>query len=231
MLALLAEGMSGAAIAERLVLSPETVRTHVRNAMEKLGAATRSQAIAVALERAEIEGPHDGAAVTARRAQNVSARGGPVPSREATLNALLAGLVSLPDLDGGSIYVAEEDGLMLRLVARVGARGIEAISRRDAEVVHLGEGPVGRVALEGRTELFGGGGQAMIAAPMSNGRRLAGVLCLSPRPSRPTSRRELLLVEAFGNRVAEVLVADREVGRNLKVALERFRASWAGVTA
>ena len=42
-LGMLAEGLSGAAIAERLVLSPETVRTHVRNAMDKLGASTRSQ--------------------------------------------------------------------------------------------------------------------------------------------------------------------------------------------
>ena len=53
----LAEGLSGAAIAERLVLSPETVRTHVRNAMEKLGASTRSQAVALALESGVIGEP------------------------------------------------------------------------------------------------------------------------------------------------------------------------------
>ena len=46
----LAEGMSGAQIADQLVLSPETVRTHVRNAMAKLGASTRSQAVALALQ-------------------------------------------------------------------------------------------------------------------------------------------------------------------------------------
>ena len=46
--------MSGAQIAEQLVLSPETVRTHVRNAMAKLGASTRSQAVALALQRQEI---------------------------------------------------------------------------------------------------------------------------------------------------------------------------------
>jgi DNA-binding NarL/FixJ family response regulator len=46
-LGLLAEGLSGQAIAERLLLSPETVRTHVRNATAKLGATTRVQAVAM----------------------------------------------------------------------------------------------------------------------------------------------------------------------------------------
>ena len=40
-LGLLARGMSGSEIAESLVLSPETVRTHIRNAMAKLDASTR----------------------------------------------------------------------------------------------------------------------------------------------------------------------------------------------
>lgn len=44
---LLAEGLNGHAIAERLFLSPETVRTHVRNATTKLGAKTRVQAVAL----------------------------------------------------------------------------------------------------------------------------------------------------------------------------------------
>ena len=35
-------------------LSSETVRTHVRNAMSKLGAATRAHAVALALQRGEI---------------------------------------------------------------------------------------------------------------------------------------------------------------------------------
>lgn len=46
---LLATGLSGARIAEQLVISRETVRTHVRNAMEKLGARTRPHLIAIAL--------------------------------------------------------------------------------------------------------------------------------------------------------------------------------------
>jgi DNA-binding CsgD family transcriptional regulator len=55
-LGLLAEGLSGQAIAERLYLSPETVRTHVRNATNKLGAKTRVQAVAL-LVRDPVRGP------------------------------------------------------------------------------------------------------------------------------------------------------------------------------
>jgi PAS domain S-box-containing protein len=51
---LLALGLSGAEIAERLVLSPETVRVHVRNARHRLGARTRAHAIALALESGAI---------------------------------------------------------------------------------------------------------------------------------------------------------------------------------
>jgi DNA-binding NarL/FixJ family response regulator len=54
-LALLADGLSGEDAAKRLFLSSETVRTHVRNAMTKLGAATRVHAVALALQRGEIE--------------------------------------------------------------------------------------------------------------------------------------------------------------------------------
>jgi len=46
-LELLADGLNGQKIAERLFLSPETVRTHVRNATSKLGAHTRVQAVAI----------------------------------------------------------------------------------------------------------------------------------------------------------------------------------------
>jgi DNA-binding NarL/FixJ family response regulator len=46
-LGLLAEGLNGQAIADLLFLSPETVRTHVRNAITKLGAKTRVQAVAM----------------------------------------------------------------------------------------------------------------------------------------------------------------------------------------
>ena len=54
-LALLARGLTGEQIAERLVLSPETVRTHIRNAREKLGASTRVEAVTMALLAREIQ--------------------------------------------------------------------------------------------------------------------------------------------------------------------------------
>jgi DNA-binding NarL/FixJ family response regulator len=51
-LVLLADGYQGPEIADRLFLSVETVRTHIRNAVTKLGARTRVQAAAmVARER------------------------------------------------------------------------------------------------------------------------------------------------------------------------------------
>lgn len=54
-LTLLAEGLTGEEIARRLVLSPETVRTHIRNATEKLDARTRTEAVVKALNREEIQ--------------------------------------------------------------------------------------------------------------------------------------------------------------------------------
>ena len=53
-LLLLSEGLSGEGAAKQLYLSSETVRTHVRNAMTKLGASTRVHAVAIALQRGEI---------------------------------------------------------------------------------------------------------------------------------------------------------------------------------
>jgi len=54
-LGLLACGQTGEQIAKRLVLSPETVRTHIRNAMEKLGARTRTEAVVKALDTGEVQ--------------------------------------------------------------------------------------------------------------------------------------------------------------------------------
>jgi DNA-binding NarL/FixJ family response regulator len=48
-LSLLSEGLTHEEIGARLSISGETVRTHVRKASERLGAATRTQAVAIAL--------------------------------------------------------------------------------------------------------------------------------------------------------------------------------------
>jgi DNA-binding NarL/FixJ family response regulator len=53
-LTMLADGLTGDEIAQRLFLSPETIRTHVRNAMKKLQARTRTEAVVKALDREEI---------------------------------------------------------------------------------------------------------------------------------------------------------------------------------
>jgi DNA-binding NarL/FixJ family response regulator len=53
-LRLLADGLSNEEIGKRLFISPETVRTHVRKAMSKLEADTRTQAVATALRQSLI---------------------------------------------------------------------------------------------------------------------------------------------------------------------------------
>jgi DNA-binding NarL/FixJ family response regulator len=53
-LRLLADGLSNEEIGKRLHISPETVRTHVRKAMSKLEADTRTQAVATALRQSII---------------------------------------------------------------------------------------------------------------------------------------------------------------------------------
>ena len=54
---LLAGGNTGEEVAERLGISPATVRVHVRNATGKLGASTRTQAVAIAVARGEVAAP------------------------------------------------------------------------------------------------------------------------------------------------------------------------------
>jgi DNA-binding NarL/FixJ family response regulator len=56
---LMAEGLTAEAIAQKLTVSVETVRTHVRNVIRKLQARNRVHAIALALERGEIALDHD----------------------------------------------------------------------------------------------------------------------------------------------------------------------------
>jgi DNA-binding NarL/FixJ family response regulator len=53
-LRLLADGLTNEETGSELSISPETVRTHVRKAMDKLDADTRTQAVAIALRRSLI---------------------------------------------------------------------------------------------------------------------------------------------------------------------------------
>ena len=71
-LSLVAGGLTGGDIAGQLVLSPETIKSHVQNAMAKLGAHTRAHAVAIALRTGQID------TLTARREQ---AEAGAYPAR------------------------------------------------------------------------------------------------------------------------------------------------------
>jgi DNA-binding CsgD family transcriptional regulator len=227
-LAALAEGMSGAQIAEELVLSPETVRTHVRNAMAKLGASTRSHAVALALQSHEIPSRAAGPATVPAQPAVLK----PSPEQvTAGLAAMLEGLVSLYDVEGGAVYMVEEDGLWLRrvAVAELGAADVELPGE-----LALGEGALGRAALERRAQMLpvpgseGAGSAALLAAPMVGGGRLLGVIALSARASRPIGRTELLLLQAFANRVGDVILAGGDVEPRLERAMQRFQATWSG---
>jgi DNA-binding CsgD family transcriptional regulator len=250
-LGLIAGGDSGAQIAEALVLSPETVRTHIRNAMSKLGASSRAQAVALAFQRNEIGDQADvaadaaaspaesGSGPTAMRAGRSRARADMEAGKsDATLTVLLAGLVSLYDVDGGTVFIAEEDGLSLRRAAIQGDAD-ENGDHHHPERVSLGQGTLGRAALERRAQLVRGSGspgdargRSTIYAPMISSGRLVGVICLTTRPSRLTGRGELLLLQAFANRVGEILAsASGDPPGRLKETLERFRASWSAAGA
>jgi DNA-binding CsgD family transcriptional regulator len=231
---LLADGLSGAEIAERLVLSPETVRTHIRNAMGKLGASTRSQAVAIALRRREITARSDPDDDPAPAKKSAPARngGGRMGSRELTgpLEHVLEGLISLWDVDAGWIYLADDDALTLRRVA-------ERIGNAEAgqpSTLALGEGPLGRAALERRAQIVpapGAEAGAMIVAPLLDSGRLIGVLGLATRPSRATGRQELLLLQALAGRIGELIqTGGPRVAIGVEQALDGFRASWASAT-
>jgi DNA-binding NarL/FixJ family response regulator len=54
-LQLLADGLSNGDVSERLFISQETVKSHVRHILTKLEADTRTQAVAIALREAMID--------------------------------------------------------------------------------------------------------------------------------------------------------------------------------
>ena len=227
-LGLLAEGLSGARIAAHLVLSPETVRTHVRNAMAKLEASTRSQAVAIALRSHEIDDQpvaKAGPPVTDGRSRSGIEL---VEQARPALTELIAGLVELYDLDAGAAYLADPDGLGLRRVAAASA------AAELPETVPLGQGVLGRVALERRAQLLQGseatGAGTVLAAPIVAQTQLLGLLALLARGSRPVGRTELLLLQVLANHVGDVLLAGGDPGAQLAQALRRFRTSWSATT-
>jgi DNA-binding CsgD family transcriptional regulator len=230
-LELLADGLSGAEIADRLVLSPETVRCHIRNAMAKLGASTRPQAIAISLHRHEI-GESVGEVEAPPRAPKRTALRRQPHGLDAALTEVLEGVVGLCDVDAGSIFLTDEDGLTLRRVAHIGYGSPNA---DPPENLALGEGTLGRAALERHSQIVADpstpGGNGMIVVPMLGAGRVVGVLCLTTRSSRPTGRQELLLLQALTGRLAELIDAGGErAPERLHTALERFRASRAAAT-
>jgi len=222
-LGLLAEGRSGAQIADELVLSPETVRSHVRNAMSKLGATTRSHAVALALQSGEI-GAGTGDAAEQTHACPDASRA----ETSAALQRMLDGL-TLHDIDGGGVYLAEEDALSMRRVAVTKRLPFELPA-----LVALGEGTLGRAALERRSQLCQGGGNSsrvtLIAAPITDGGKAVGVIALGARASRPISRSELLLVQALSNRIGEVLAVGGDIARPLVRTMDQFRSSWSAAS-
>ncbi len=208
------------------MLSPETVRTHVRNAMTKLGASTRSQAVALALRGEEIGGAGPAAPP---QAPATAARRDPRDHADA-LAAMLDGLVSLYDVDGGALYLADEDGLAMGRAASAGT------APALPEQVALGDATLGLVALERRARVIrdpgsgSGPGGALLAGPVTGGGRLIGVIVLGARESRPVGQRELLLLTAFAGRLGEILSDDQDVEQQLRGAIERFRGSWSGAS-
>ena len=138
--------------------------------------------------------------------------------------------MSLYDVDGGTVFLAEEDGMSLRRAA-VMSDGDENGDHHHPERVSLGQGTLGRAALERRAQLVHGSGsrgdargRSTIYAPMISSGKLVGVICLTTRPSRLTGRGELLLLQAFANRVGEIL-ASGERGPARQARRRRWRAS------
>ncbi len=101
--------------------------------------------------------------------------------------------------------------------------------------VALGSGPLGRAALERRAQLvldpaLAPGRGTLIATPILGGGKLVGVVAMTTRVSRPVGRNEQLLLQAFSNRIGEILASGADVERRLGDAMDGFRASWSSTT-
>jgi hypothetical protein len=223
-LGLLAAGRSGAQIADELVLSAETVRTHVRNAMSKLGATTRSHAVALALQGGDI-----GVGTMPAHANGGSPPDPFSAENSAALQGMVDGLMTLHDVDGCGVHLLEDDALSLRRVAVT-----ETLRDELPALVALGDGTLGRAALKRRSQLceqvVDSSRATLVAVPITADGRLLGVITVSTRISRPISRSELLLLEAFSSRVGQVLATGGDGSRPLARALERFRTSWSAAS-
>jgi DNA-binding NarL/FixJ family response regulator len=86
---LLAQGLTGEQVAEHLVVSSETVKTHVRNAMAKLEASTRVHAIAIAIREGYIRVPH-------REEPGRATLGPPADPRPSGITPLPSGITPRP---------------------------------------------------------------------------------------------------------------------------------------
>lgn len=77
-LALLTEGLTNKAIADRLYVSVNTVKTHMRNIYRKLGVSSRAGAVKLTAEASGLLPPSPSAGEgTSRRAGRVGEKGGP----------------------------------------------------------------------------------------------------------------------------------------------------------
>ena len=146
------------------MLSPETVRTHVRNAMAKLGASTRSQAVALALQQRQITSEAAEQPTPAgRQAAGAGAGAGAARGcRRAGLERMLEGLVRLYDVDGGG-DLPRRRGRALAAARRSRPRA-RPPTMLPAHVA-LGDGALGRAALERRAQLLQGRGGAGARTP------------------------------------------------------------------
>ena len=210
------------------MLSPETVRTHVRNAMAKLGASTRSQAVALALQQQQI---------TADPATRPPQRPAPRPPPAARIDpslgarAMLDGLVALYDVDGGAIYLADEDGLSLRRVAAADGLGVARARRARSRSATAPSGARRSSAAPSSSRSRPGGrraGGALIAAPMIGARPAARRdRARRPRSAARSAAASCCCCRRSRTGSARSCVAGGDVERRLERAMERFRASWS----